>query len=89
MASAVEWNLNHGQRNARLFEIGSHYRFVEGKPVENGAVLSIGATVAGPPPSSLRFRSRDYTFADLKGDSRRHRRSPPAVFGGNTVVPTG
>src|SRR5580704_10212243 len=33
MAGAIEWNLNHGQRNLRLFEIGSHYRFVEGKPV--------------------------------------------------------
>src|SRR6201987_4121476 len=26
MAAALEWNLNHGQRNARLFEIGRHYR---------------------------------------------------------------
>src|SRR6267154_1866614 len=27
MAAAVEWNLNHSQRNVRLFEIGRHYRF--------------------------------------------------------------
>ncbi|MBZ5528553.1 MAG: phenylalanine--tRNA ligase subunit beta [Acidobacteriia bacterium] len=26
MAAAIEWNLNHGQRNVRLFEIGRHYR---------------------------------------------------------------
>src|SRR5262250_743156 len=26
MAAALEWNLNHGQHNARLFEIGRHYR---------------------------------------------------------------
>src|SRR5580704_9870336 len=26
MAGALEWNLNHGQRNVRLFEIGRHYR---------------------------------------------------------------
>jgi phenylalanyl-tRNA synthetase beta chain len=26
MAAALEWNLNHGQRHARLFEIGRHYR---------------------------------------------------------------
>src|SRR5207245_3051485 len=26
MAAALEWNLNHGQRNARLFEIARHYR---------------------------------------------------------------
>src|SRR5258708_10140488 len=27
MAAALEWNLNHGQRNTRLFEIVRHYRF--------------------------------------------------------------
>ncbi|HKM65794.1 MAG TPA: phenylalanine--tRNA ligase subunit beta [Candidatus Acidoferrum sp.] len=65
-ASAIEWNLNHGQRNARLFEIGSHYRFVEGKPVET-RVLSIGATGAAR-PQALYDSPRDYAFADLKGD---------------------
>jgi phenylalanyl-tRNA synthetase beta chain len=66
LAAAIEWNLNHGQRNARLFEIGSHYRFVEGKPVET-RVLSIGATGAAR-PQALYDSPRDYTFADLKGD---------------------
>jgi len=66
IASAIEWNLNHGQRNARLFEIGSHYRFLEGRPVET-RVLSIGATGAAR-PQALYDPSRDYTFADLKGD---------------------
>jgi phenylalanyl-tRNA synthetase beta chain len=66
LASAIEWNLNHGQRNARLFEIGSHYRFVDGKPVET-RVLSIGATGAAR-PQALYDSPRDYTFADLKGD---------------------
>ena len=66
IASAVEWNLNHGQRNARLFEIGSHYRFVEGKPVET-RVLSVGATGAAR-PQALYDPPRDYAFADLKGD---------------------
>jgi phenylalanyl-tRNA synthetase beta chain len=66
MTSAIEWNLNHGQRNARLFEIGSHYRFVDGKPVET-RVLSIGATGAAR-PQALYDPARDYTFADLKGD---------------------
>jgi len=66
MAAAIEWNLNHGQRNARLFEIGSHYRFAEGKPVET-RVLSIGATGAAR-PQALYDSPRDYTFADLKGD---------------------
>jgi phenylalanyl-tRNA synthetase beta chain len=66
MAGAIEWNLNHGQRNARLFEIGSHYRFAEGKPVET-RVLAIGATGAAR-PQALYDSPRDYTFADLKGD---------------------
>jgi phenylalanyl-tRNA synthetase beta chain len=66
LASAIEWNLNHGQRNARLFEIGIHYRFVDGKPVETRA-LSIGATGAAR-PQALYDSPRDYTFADLKGD---------------------
>jgi phenylalanyl-tRNA synthetase beta chain len=66
MASSIEWNLNHGQRNARLFEIGSHYRFVDGKPVET-RVLTIGATGAAR-PQALYDPPRDYSFADLKGD---------------------
>jgi len=66
LAAAIEWNLNHGQRNVRLFEIGSHYRFVEGRPAET-RVLSIGATGAAR-PQALYDSSRDYTFADLKGD---------------------
>jgi phenylalanyl-tRNA synthetase beta chain len=66
MASAIEWNLNHGQRNARLFEIGSHYRFADGKPVET-RVLTIGATGAAR-PQALYDPPRDYSFADLKGD---------------------
>jgi phenylalanyl-tRNA synthetase beta chain len=66
MASAIEWNLNHGQRNARLFEIGSHYRFVDGKPVET-RILTMGATGAAR-PQALYDPPRDYSFADLKGD---------------------
>jgi phenylalanyl-tRNA synthetase beta chain len=66
MSSAIEWNLNHGQRNARLFEIGSHYRFADGKPVET-RVLTIGATGAAR-PQALYDSPRDYSFADLKGD---------------------
>jgi phenylalanyl-tRNA synthetase beta chain len=66
MASAIEWNLNHNQRNLRLFEIGSHYRLLEGKPVET-RVLAIGATGAAR-PQALYDSPRDYTLADLKGD---------------------
>jgi len=66
MAGAIEWNLNHAQRNARLFEIGSHYRFVNGKPAET-RILTIGATGAAR-PQALYNAPRDYVFADLKGD---------------------
>src|SRR3989440_8299242 len=51
MAAALEWNLNHGQRNARLFEIGRHYRLNDpagraGEKIESveTRVLTIGAT---------------------------------------------
>ena len=66
MAAAIEWNLNHGQRNARLFEISHHYRFANGKPVET-RVLTIGATGAAR-PQGLYDPAREYNFADLKGD---------------------
>jgi phenylalanyl-tRNA synthetase beta chain len=66
MAAAIEWNLNHGQRAVRLFEIGSHYRFVNGNPVETRA-LTIGATGAAR-AQGLYDSDREYNFGDLKGD---------------------
>lgn len=66
MASAIEWNLNHGQRNVRLFEIGHHYRFVNGKSVES-RVLTMGVTGAAR-AQGLYDSPRDYNFGDLKGD---------------------
>jgi phenylalanyl-tRNA synthetase beta chain len=66
MAAAIEWNLNHGQRSARLFEIGRHYRFVDGKPAEL-RVLTIGATGEAR-PQGLYDAAREFVFADLKGD---------------------
>jgi phenylalanyl-tRNA synthetase beta chain len=66
MAGAIEWNLNHGQRNSRLFEIGHHYRFVNGKPAET-RVLTLGATGAAR-AQGLYDSPRDYNFGDLKGD---------------------
>jgi len=65
MAAALEWNLNHGQRDARLFEIGRHYRLQENRPVET-SVLTIGATGEAR-EKSLYESPRDYSFADLKG----------------------
>jgi phenylalanyl-tRNA synthetase beta chain len=74
MAAALEWNLNHGQRNARLFEIGRHYRLngLAGKASENiesveTRVLTIGATGEAR-EKGLYEDARDFSFADLKGD---------------------
>ena len=66
MAAALEWNLNHGQRNVRLFEIGSQYRLKGSASVET-RVLTIGATGEAR-DKDLYDTARAYTFADLKGD---------------------
>src|SRR6266705_1896720 len=66
MAAALEWNLNHGQRNARLFEIGRHYRLQGFESVET-RVLTIGATGEAR-EKGLYDSAREYSFADLKGD---------------------
>jgi phenylalanyl-tRNA synthetase beta chain len=66
MANTLEWNLNHGQRNVRLFEIGRHYRFNGSQSVET-RVLTIGATGEAR-EKGLYDGAREYVFADLKGD---------------------
>jgi phenylalanyl-tRNA synthetase beta chain len=66
MAAALEWNLNHGQRNARLFEIGRHYRLQGDKSVET-SVLTLGATGEAR-EKGLYDSPREFSFADLKGD---------------------
>jgi phenylalanyl-tRNA synthetase beta chain len=66
MVAALEWNLNHGQRNLRLFEIAHHYRWENNKPVET-RILCIGA--AGEATQKNIYEpAREYVFADLKGD---------------------
>ena len=74
MAAAIEWNLNHGQRNVRLFEIGRHYRFAPQNkagesslaPVES-VFLTLGATGEAR-EKSIHENARIYDFADLEGD---------------------
>jgi phenylalanyl-tRNA synthetase beta chain len=66
MAAALEWNLNHGQRNVRLFEIGRSYRLDGTSSVET-AILTIGATGKAR-EKGIYESARDYDFADLKGD---------------------
>jgi phenylalanyl-tRNA synthetase beta chain len=66
MVAALEWNLNHGQRNARLFEIGRHYRLHGSESIET-RILTIGATGEAR-EKGLYDSARDFSFADLKGD---------------------
>ena len=68
MAAALEWNLNHGQRNARLFEIGRHYRLSGSDSLET-RVLTLGATGEAR-AKELRdsAQPREFSFDDLKGD---------------------
>jgi phenylalanyl-tRNA synthetase beta chain len=66
MAAALEWNLNHGQRNVRLFEIGRSYR-LEGSASVETSILTIGATGEAR-EKGIYENAREYGFADLKGD---------------------
>jgi phenylalanyl-tRNA synthetase beta chain len=66
MAAALEWNLNHGQRNVRLFEIGRSYR-LKGSTSFETPILTIGATGEAR-EKSIYDTAREYEFADLKGD---------------------
>jgi phenylalanyl-tRNA synthetase beta chain len=69
MAGAIEWNLNHGQRNLRLFEIGEAYELREGEPVET-AVLTLGGTGLAR-EKTIYEPAREFGFEDLKGDLGR------------------
>jgi len=66
MIDALEWNLNHGQRNLRLFEIGKTYQIHEGEPVER-MVLTLGATGLAR-AKTIHEDAREFSFEDLKGD---------------------
>jgi phenylalanyl-tRNA synthetase beta chain len=65
MVRAIEWNLNHGNRDVRLFEIGKKYELRDGAPVET-AVLTLGVTGLAR-EKTIHEAARDFTFADLKG----------------------
>jgi phenylalanyl-tRNA synthetase beta chain len=66
MAAALEWNLNRGQRNVRLFEIGRRYRLRVTESSET-PILTLGATGEAR-EKGLYDSARDYAFPDLKGD---------------------
>jgi len=66
MIGALEWNLNHGQRDLRLFEIGNTYEMRDGQPVET-RVLTLGATGLAR-QKTIHEAAREIGFGDLKGD---------------------
>lgn len=68
MLGALEWNLNHGQRNLRLFEIGKTYEIsAQGGGTVEMPVLTLGATGLAR-EKTIHEALRDFGFADLKGD---------------------
>ncbi len=69
MVRAIEWNLNHGNRDLRLFEIGKTYELRNGAPVET-PVLTLGATGLAI-EKTIHEAAREFSFADLKGDLAR------------------
>jgi phenylalanyl-tRNA synthetase beta chain len=66
MAHALAWNLNRGQRNVRLFEIGRSYTVKDGSPQET-RIVTVGATGLAR-EKGVAETPREYEFADLKGD---------------------
>ncbi|HET9401765.1 MAG TPA: phenylalanine--tRNA ligase subunit beta [Candidatus Acidoferrales bacterium] len=66
MTATLEWNINRGQKNVRLFEIGAAYRWNGAETVEE-SVLTIGATGMAR-EKSVADSPREFNFADLKGD---------------------
>jgi phenylalanyl-tRNA synthetase beta chain len=66
MTRTLEWNLNHGQRNVRLFEFGKTYGWNGTQPVET-RIVTLGATGLAR-EKGVAESERAYVFADLKGD---------------------
>ena len=67
MIGALEWNLNRGQRDLRLFEIGKTYEMRDGEPIDETRVLTLGATGLAR-EKTIHEAAREFGFADLKGD---------------------
>jgi phenylalanyl-tRNA synthetase beta chain len=66
MTRTLEWNLNHGQRNVRLFEFGKTYGWNGLQPIET-RVVTLGASGLAL-EKGVAETERAYAFADLKGD---------------------
>lgn len=66
MAATLERNINRGQKNLRLFEIGRAYR-MNGNDTAEDLVLTLGATGLAR-EKSIGESPREFELADLKGD---------------------
>src|ERR1700683_2987261 len=64
MIHTLEWNLNRGQRNLRLFETGKKYELRDGSPHET-RILTLGATGLAR-EKNIHENAREFEFADLK-----------------------
>ena len=82
MTAALGWNLNHGQRDVRLFEIGRRYAWKGAAPVET-RIMTLGATGLAR-EKGLIEGEREFRFEDLKGDLDR-----AGEFGGGLVWSAG
>ncbi|MGH9703936.1 MAG: phenylalanine--tRNA ligase subunit beta, partial [Candidatus Acidiferrales bacterium] len=69
MTAALEWNLNRGQRDLRLFEIGKTYEMRKGESVET-RILTLAATGLAN-PKTVHRPAEPFTFDHLKGDLDR------------------
>jgi phenylalanyl-tRNA synthetase beta chain len=65
MVRAIAWNLNRGQKDLRLYEIGKQYFGGGQQPVETW-VLTLGATGQAR-AKNIEEVARPYGLADLKG----------------------
>jgi phenylalanyl-tRNA synthetase beta chain len=83
MLRALEWNLNRGQRNLRLFEVGRAYSLAGGQPVET-PILTLGATGLAR-EKSVYEAPRAFGVEDLKGDLE----ALLALCGGLRALPGG
>jgi phenylalanyl-tRNA synthetase beta chain len=66
MLQTLEWNINHGQQDLRLFEIGKRYGLRNGV-AEETRILTLGATGQAR-AKNLYDTARIFSFADLRGD---------------------
>ena len=66
MLEMLAWNLNRGNDDVRLFEMGDVFELT-GAQVDEHKHLCLGAT-GNAAPSSLHRAARPYSFFDLKGD---------------------